>query len=324
LYEALQPLEEQALEQTAGHFGRKRKVVVFLSASNKADRATVAAGIGNSFDSAWKNARAKLRKITPYGESEWFWLKADLVTHIRSWNPAELAAYLANIRRNYFRQGLAFDPDFNHALLEQELNGIAAISEDASAGRVGINENRIRNYLKRDRALPDLPSNFTQRDAWFTFDTAGVVCDATEPEGTVHHLQSGGNVNGVRVAPVVKVESLQLIRNSGTYLAGQLRDDGSFNYGWFPTYGKAIGTYNILRHCSTLYSMLEAWEVTGDETIAASVPRSIEYALREAPQRNDARSSPQAYVLDRANNDEIKLAAQAPLIPTITNDTALS
>lgn len=324
LYEALRPLEKQALEQTAGHFGRKPKVVVFLSASNKAARATVAVGLGNSFDSAWKNAHTKLRRITPYREGEWHWLKADLVTHIRAWKPTELAAHLATVRRNYFRLGIAFDPDFGHALLEQELNGIAAISEDEKTGHVGLNENRIRNYCKRERGLSALPKDFGQRDAWFTFDTEGVFSDATDRDGTVHRLQSGGNVNGIRLAANLQAETLQLVRSAGTYLASQVRDDGSFNYGWFPTYGKTISTYNILRHCSTLYSMLEAWETTSDEAIAASVPRGIEYVLREALQRVKQGNDPHAYVVDHANGNEIKLGAQAALILAITKYTALS
>jgi hypothetical protein len=324
LYESLRPLEKQALEQTAGHFGRKPKVVVFLSASNKENRATVAVGLGNSLDSAWKNARAKLRSITPYGEAEWHWLKADLVTHIRTWKPVELAAHLASVRQNYFRQGIAFDRDFSHALLEQELNGIAAIGEDPKTGRVGLNENRIRNYCKRERALPALPNDFSRREAWFTFDTAGVFSDAADPEGTVHHLQLGGNVNGIRLAPNMQAETLQIIRNAGTYLTSQVRHDGSFNYGWFPTYGKTIGTYNILRHCSTLYSMLEAWEATGEEAIATSVRRGIEYVLREALQRSEEGNIPHAYVVDHANGDEIKLGAQAALILTIAKYTTLS
>ncbi|WP_201864491.1 Mur ligase family protein [Microvirga soli] len=324
LYEALRPLEKQALEQTAGHFGRKPKVVVFLSASNKAARATVAVGLGNSFDSAWKNALTKLKRITPYGEGEWRWLKADLVTHIRAWKPTELAAHLATVRRNYFRLGIAFDPDFGHALLEQELNGIAAISEDEKTGHLGLNENRIRNYFKRERGLSAMPKDLAQRDAWFTFDTEGAFSDATDRDGTVHRLQSGGNVNGIRLAPNLQAETLQLIHSAGTYLASEIRDDGSFNYGWFPTYGKAIGTYNILRHCSTLYSMLEAWEATSDEAIAVSVPRGIEYVLREALQRREEGNVPHAYVVDHANGSEIKLGAQAALILTIAKYTTLS
>src|SRR5215203_4894554 len=52
LYEALRPLEGQALEQTAGHFWRKPKVAVFLSVSDRASRAIVAVGLGNGLGSA--------------------------------------------------------------------------------------------------------------------------------------------------------------------------------------------------------------------------------------------------------------------------------
>jgi hypothetical protein len=67
----------------------------------------------------------------------------------------------------------------------------------------------------------------------------------------------------------------QLIDSASDYLAEQVKPTGEFHYGWFPCFDRAIPTYNTLRHASTTYAMLEAWELTRSATQKAAIDRSL-------------------------------------------------
>ncbi|HET9067263.1 MAG TPA: hypothetical protein VFN28_01370 [Amaricoccus sp.] len=310
---ALAPGEAAALAATAGHFGSKPKVAAFLSVSDGSRRATCASGVGNGLDAALKAARDRLRKLLPR-EADWRWIKADLVRSVTPHAPAALAAEIAATRRNYFRRGIAFDPGFETALLEQELLGIGGIGFDAEK-RLVLRLDRIDRHLK-SRRLPPLPP--TPAETWFSFETTGAFLDRAEPE--VHRLVSGGFGNGIRAAPTARADPFPLIEAAGLHLARQLGEDGAFRYGFFPVNQEPIPTYNILRHSSSLYAMLEAWEATGNAAIAERIPHGIDHVIRTAL----AEVGRYAVIVDRANHDEVKLGAQAAFILAVTKYTALT
>lgn len=315
LRQAAAALEGEAIDGTSSHFRRKPKLVLIVSVSDAQTRAICATGVGNTLDTAWRAAIAHLRKRMP-DENRWQWIKIDVVHSIRFATPPEVLAELSGRRRNYFRHGIAFDPNFNTALLEQELNGIAAWVCDA--GRpLGLNFERINRYLQTSRKQPPLSSGVQQQPAWYLFDTKSLFSDRT---GEVRILADCGFGQGSRAAPMVADDIENLIDNAGMYLTRQMRDDGSFVYGYFPAYDAVIPTYNILRHCGTLYAMLEAWEATGNGEIGRHVPRGIDHVLRTAMRRDGDR----LFVVDHANHGEIKLGAQAVLVLTIAKFTSLT
>lgn len=313
---ALAPLEAEALAANAGHFGRKPKVVVFLSVSSGRARAVSACAVGNSLDAGLKAARDGLRRRAP--EADWVWIKADLVRSIAAHRPAALIEEIAATRRNYFRRGIAFDAGFGAALLEQELNGIGAIGFD-EAKRLVLRFDRIGRHLADRRGLPPLPADVAGRERWYTFETAGAFVDRTSAEGA-QRLISGGFGNGLRAAPSARDGVDALIEAAGLYLARQLKEDGSFRYGVFPVSQEAVPTYNILRHSSTLYAMLEASEASGNAAIGRDVGRGLDYVIRTAL----VEVGRHAVIVDRANGDEVRLGAQAAFILAVAKYTALT
>lgn len=315
LFQSIAPPAASALANTASHFGRAPKIVLFVSVSDGKTRAICATGIGNTLRTAWRAAIDRLRKRLP-DEGYWQWIKVDLVHSIRAASPAEILGELNATRRNYYRHGLAFDPNFSTALLEQELHGIAAWVEDDERRR-GLSFERINRYLKTSRKQLLLLKTVQDAPQWYLFGTKGYFSDRT---GEVFALADNGYGQGLRASPDFASEVEKLIDNAGLYLARQMRGDGSFIYGYFPAQGTVIPTYNILRHCGALYAMLEAWEATGNIAIAERVTDGLDYVLKTAMFRH----GDQLFVVDHANHDEIKLGAQAVMILTILKYTALT
>ena len=73
--------------------------------------------------------------------------------------------------------------------------------------------------------------------------------------------------------------TIALIRSSSEFLARQVLKNGKFIYGHFPCFGRQIATYNTLRHASSVYAMLEAWELTRSDTLMAAIERAIRYLV---------------------------------------------
>src|SRR5699024_9976491 len=83
-------------------------------------------------------------------------------------------------------------------------------------------------------------------------------------------------------------------------------------------FAKRIGTYNILRHSSSLYAMVEGYEVVKDSHILEAVEKGLSYLIKEAIVYKEDLQEKTAFVVDHANNNEIKLGSNATAILAMT------
>jgi len=65
----------------------------------------------------------------------------------------------------------------------------------------------------------------------------------------------------------------------GNYLINVTWDNGIFLYEYDPVNDIKSDSYNILRHAGTIYSMLELYDITGDEELLSSAEKAISYLL---------------------------------------------
>ena len=78
---------------------------------------------------------------------------------------------------------------------------------------------------------------------------------------------------------------------------------------------KGINFYNILRHASSVYSLIEAYDVTKDELLVQPIQRALQFLEKEAIYKFDSDNGESyAYVVDKASDSEIKLGANAAAI----------
>jgi uncharacterized protein YyaL (SSP411 family) len=83
---------------------------------------------------------------------------------------------------------------------------------------------------------------------------------------------------------------LQSARQGGEYLLRTMHEKGGFLYEYDPVEPDVLSGYNILRHCGTVYSMLELYEVTEDERLLEKAEHALDYL--------------QAYIHPAPNNGE--------------------
>lgn len=311
LKQAIISEEKKLMPSVKLHFGRKQKFVLFLSLGNIDERAIVFSGIGNTVESAWKSAANKAAKhMKKQKIFDFLWLKADLVNHIESKPYTIWTSQIAKMRKNYFRKGISFYPLFNTAFLEQEINGNALIKESTHSHKMSLNETNIINYLKKTGKKQ---TAFTIRDNQIIYEFTTISYFF---EDKLIKLNNKEQFNGFRLIELTNKEIKHLITSSANFLAKQVKDNGEFIYGYFPCYDKKINWYNSLRHASTLYSMIEAYEVIPNLYVKEQIEKALDYLKKELIYT--ATTNDVAFVVDWRNQQEIKLGANAAAILALT------
>jgi len=296
-------------------FSNKPKYVVFLSFSDGNSRAYVTKGIGNSVEVSWKNAADIMKKKIKETEINPIWVKADIVRKIKAYPYQEFIRYISEIKINYFREGISLDNMFNISFLEQEVNSNVFIYDvkDSYQKKKHLVWKNINYYLKRNTG------NKYQFDEnsiayIYTFTTLGFFHDGMK----CYPLCSEGHEAGRRSIEKVDEALLRdIISNASNFLSNQIDETGKFCYGYFPCFDKIVPHYNILRHASTTYSMLEAYEFNKDPKLKDSIKRALEYLMNEGIELfKDDDENNIAFVIERLEKGdaEIKLGANAAAI----------
>lgn len=283
---------------------------LFASLSDGEHRAKVVHCSDSSFDLAWEKLTYLARQAAAKNKLEVCWLRIDWVQSVRQTTLGQLKDWLKRVKRNYFRYGLALDEQFNVAFLEQELNSNAMLYGGTQYVHAVLNEKNFGIYARK--RFPYFQYDFADENPIFMLDTAGVFC-STEEEPKL--LYPKGRDAGRRIVERLDAEDVYgLINRSSRYLTSQTKPEGRFYYGWHPCFDRYINTYNTLRHASTTYSMVEAWEVTKNPELHEAIQRSFAYMLSYLIKTVTLPDGSQAAFLVEHTGTETKLGANAVCI----------
>lgn len=197
--------------------------------------------------------------------------KMDIAFNYQLENLAEWNKKALKIKKNYYRRGIALNENFKMALIEQEINA-NAILLPADEG-LAINVENMNRYLIQ-ASKNQAKLNLTIDSTIVTFETVGWFFDGNK----IYELETNPLDHGRRNTDnLTPDEVLKLVENAGSYLAHQVNGTGEFNYGWFACFDKKIKHYNSLRHASTTYSMLEAYELTENQAILEAATSALTF-----------------------------------------------
>lgn len=316
-------LDEKVQKNDIHHvnINRTEQYILFLSIGNPKIRAKVIQVMHENYQRAFDSLRQKLVKMVRKNHINPEWIKLDIVVSLEETPFEQLEKNISNTRKNYFRNGIAFDENFKIAFLEQEINGNALI-RNKRGELPRLNDKNINHYLnyKTETNIPFMVQRYRNKQV-YVFNTVSIFKDRKEKY--IVKLYNGNRTNGIRKVNDIKEETKKLIEKSTYFLMNQVTESGKFEYGYFSAFAKSINTYNILRHSSSLYSMCEGFEIVKDKKVIKSVEKGINYLINEAIVYKDSVERV-AYVVDYANEKEIKLGSNATAILAITKYTEVT
>ncbi|MGM0338591.1 hypothetical protein [Enterococcus sp. AZ007] len=275
-------MEKRIIEQLIKKIRRvpieTENIYLFLSISNKKDRAKVQ----NTRTMTLTDAANWLEEKLTNQKIEECFIRVDVVTHANEYSYQELRKRLSLVpRNNYFRQGIAFDRKFKHAFLAEELMG-SALLKPSLEHKVGfnspnlqLNEKNITTYMMRKYG-ESLTKKISQKK-FYAFKTQGFYFERNEwLELSTFPQQEGLRELDARMLPN-RVD--QSIRYGEQFLNAQLKKDGQFIYGYYPTYDYELSGYNSVRHFSSIYALLEAQEYLGLDDEVKQTEKGIQWGL---------------------------------------------
>ncbi|WP_066191556.1 MULTISPECIES: glycoside hydrolase family protein [Gracilibacillus] len=296
---------------------QSKETILFLSLGTLEHRAIVFHVKANSFQKSWT-------KLVHLGESfiskqshDFPYIKIDIVKNTEALSVFEFIKRLTQTKRYYFRYGVSFDQNFNHAFLEQELNGNAVLKYDKQNKRAFIDEKNLQLYIKKHR--PNLPAlDFNKVSSVQLFQTKGYFL----ADEKCYELHMDERNNGRRNTALTKEEIVSMVQASQQYLTHLVHEDGRFTYGYFSCFDREIEHYNTLRHCSTLYAMCESYEFLPNEDLKVAITSGIQYLVETYITTND--NEHEAFLLEQIPGGyEIKLGGNAAAILALTKFTTV-
>ncbi|MDX5976778.1 UDP-N-acetylmuramoyl-tripeptide--D-alanyl-D-alanine ligase [Vreelandella alkaliphila] len=247
------------------------------------------------------------------------WWRLEWPFAVREWHWKALKQEVKRYKRNYFRSGLAFVGKKLPRLLltEMELNANACLYAGNQVAHADVNQAHLERYIKARHGSSQMPDFADNMPAW-SFSTAGVFVDVGGENANVHALDTRPRCWGRREAPpLTAVSTGELIARSTRFLGRQVNEDGRYVYGYFPCFDRRINTYNVLRHASSTYALLEGYEVCAEQGLLSNeqldvLRQQITSALSGLCSRFVIHRQGAAYVVDAG--DIIKLGANAVAI----------
>ncbi len=242
---------------------------VFLTVSDGKNRANVVTGTSATLKKAWAAAQQKASDYVVSKKIKTVYLKADVVDYKEWKSISSLSDTLAKLSyKGFYRYGLSFDDKFKTAFLEAELNANKMLDYDS--GKV-LSVDYINKYLKSmgKKEIKEIPEKL------LVFSAKGYIYD----DGSCYTLNSEPSYNyGRRETDLMTREyAIDIMSSAVDFLVDSLNEDGSFIYGYYPMFDTRVSSYNILRHTGTIWTMLNQYELTGDETLRAKIDLAISY-----------------------------------------------
>ncbi len=302
------------LEQVVQHVpSLKQDIILFLSYGPKDQRCSV-------WHSEKTNLEQAKKQLLDFIDDQFAqapladYIKIDIAYNLmqQMWKEVQQQVH-HQFHNNHYRKGIGFDEHCSVAFLEQEIYG-KAIIRGLSYDKPNFFDETNLNYAIKQKYNATKPQIKLQelQEIW-TFDTYGAFYE----NGQFINLASRYDVNGIRgISNNKKQHFQQLIEQNSAFLHDQIQENGKFIYGYFSAYDRDIRNYNTVRHCTSVYALLETFEVQNKPEYWPKIHAAIHYALTNFYKEKDSST---AFMIDGKEGElEVKLGANAAAILMLT------
>ncbi len=298
---------EKSIEPELLGEGDDRLYAAFWAVCDTKQRARVfhaaSRSLKEAIDEAGKKAAAGAKKY----EIDPKWVKLEFTIHAEERDPHSAVEEMFTNRQNlheWFRRGISFDKKYEYAYTEAEING----------NRLLDYKNKLLDYRTFNRYSMDRDDDVLIKTppSLIIFDTAGFFIDEKDKMYTLY--ESGTLDAGRRILePITKDYIKHIVGMGMRYLVNQLQPDGSLIYGYYPIRHKVIPKYNILRHTSTLWSLVCSTAIDKNPDVYRATKACIAYMVSKVRHFENNIS----YLIEEKDH-EIKLGGNSVAIITLS------
>ena len=293
------------------------KYTVFVSVSDGKKRARVCHASAADFEASFMKVREKVRTVIDKYSLTPVWIKIDVVDFVQKVPFANLKKIFLSVKyKDFFRMGFSLDPWMDIAFLEAEANSYGLYDYSVipmKASKPGhenvpcINTEQVEKYLGwNGRPCSPIILPFV-----YFFNCKSFFMD-TDKE--IYMLYNAGMHCGRRTIGELTPEFVrEILTTSSQYLTRQMLPSDKFIYGYFSRFNAVMTSYNILRHTGTVWSMMCAYEVTGDNSLLETINKAIDYLLTQISYKDNET----AFVVE-AGSREIKLGGNGIAVIALT------
>ncbi len=300
---------EELEKKIATSLCTENKFTVFFSVCDTFTRAKVVRFTASTLADAWYGASRAASRYVSSKECNPAWVKVDIICKSERISTEKLIETISKGYNEFYRKGIAFDSELKTALIEAEINGNRVISYKEHT----IKAEQVNRYLSAacGEKLNALPEEV------IVFECKSAFCD--EKNNTYNLYGKGNNCGRRELKEFDKETALEVITTSSEYLSMQLDFSGKFEYGVYPIYHKSIPGYNILRHASSIWSLVCAYRITGDKYILRQVEGALGYIVKHSfyKYKKPREEENTAYIVD-IEKREVKLGGNAVAIIVLT------
>ena len=279
---------------------------IFLSLGNSNIKATVK--LLKKPNYLKRNVINEIQKFRKKTGKYPIWIKLDIVIKSEKILFEKVSNEIIKTRRNYVDFGVAFDDYWDLSFLPEEINANAFVKpiENNGKKKLILSEKNINNYLRKyTNHKKSFNYDFYENKEVIKFYTKGFMLE----EKDVFELYSEGYKKGLRKTQDLYKEIDKLIKSGTHFLKNMILDNGRYIYGYFPHFDNEINFYNILRHSSSTYALVEGLGYIGENL--SPVERAIDYII----ENNFYEKDNIGYIFDDTEElNEIKLDQNAAFI----------
>lgn len=225
---------------------------------------------------------------------------------------------LLNTKRNYFAYGIGFDNNMENVVSRDEINGWCLLySSDKKS--CFLRKDNFLNYFNQT-GKTNIINDFDKLPCLFLFNTSGAFSD----QNSVREIVRANSYNFLRedfVSPSISTIH-QVIQTATEYLSAQIDAFGKYTYGRWPCFDKQIPSYNMLRHFSSTYALIEGWEVTGNAIHLKKATKAIDWGITHGFYRQTVNGRSLCFL--KEENGELKLGGISHAIIAISKYTLAS
>ena len=279
----------------------KSKQKIFISFTDGRQRAMTVFGIGNTLQTAFKQATDRaLKVIDTVGYN---YIQLHIVSNEIKTTVKDYYRMLGKERRGHLRYNIAFDDMFNTAFLEQEIYANSLIKYIDNITYT-FNQEHIDKYL-RLQARPKIAAK-RPTDPLILFQTTSVFYD----RGKYLDLDDDtfSLSKGLRKETYSDELAYDLIVKTADYLYSTLDDQGKTAYGCYPMFHGPIPQYNIIRHTLAAFAFADTYLLTKNEKYKLAGINAVDFMIDNYLLHMDNATT---FIIDEVSDteSEIKLGA---------------